>query len=71
MQHCDHDGALRYARRRFKDGTVHLCVQCTRCLDVIKTERHGGKLFLKPHDIPPGALIFDWIDPTGVQGGLF
>lgn len=68
---CSHEGSLRYARRLFTDGTTHYCVQCTRCLEVVKTQRHELRLFIKHEDIPLGAVIFDWIDPSGIQGGLF
>lgn len=59
---CNHLGALRYARR-----SSQLCVQCIRCFQAVKTERHGGKLYIKRSDIPAGAAIFDWIEPSGVQ----
>ena len=45
------------------DDAIHLCVQCSKCLKTIKTEKHGGKLFLKQSDIPPASVIFDYIDP--------
>lgn len=68
---CQHDGTLRYARRVFSNNTIHYCVQCTHCLATVKTDRHGGKLFIKHEEIPQGAVIFDWIDPDCTQGGLF
>lgn len=70
-QNCNHSNTLRYARRVFCNGSVHYCVQCTRCLDVVKTKRHENKLFIKHEEIPPGAMIFDWIDTEAAVGGLF
>lgn len=70
MQDCNHYGALRYARRVNPDGSIQFCVQCSRCFDTVKTAKHGGKLFIKHKEIPPGVLICDWIDPDSVQGGL-
>lgn len=68
---CDHKGGLRYARRIFSNGTVHFCVQCVRCLETVKTARHEGRLLIKQSEIPQGAVIFDWVDPSAAQGGLF
>jgi hypothetical protein len=68
---CNHDHSLRYARRVFSNGTVHYCVQCTRCLDVVKTARHGYRLFIRHDEIPSSAVIFEWIDPSCATGGLF
>lgn len=70
MKECSHSNALRYARRIYADGSSQFCVQCSRCFKTVKTSRHGGKLFIKHSEIPPGALICDWIDPETVQGGL-
>lgn len=61
---CNHQNSLRYARRILPNNTAQLCVQCARCLDAVKTSRHGGKLYLKQSDIPRGAVICDWIDPA-------
>jgi len=43
------------------------------CLSIIKLDRHQGRLWLKPDDIPANAPIHAWIDPDSVsgQGGLF
>lgn len=68
MQDCDHRGSRRYARRVFSNGTIHYCVQCSRCLKAVKTDRHDGKLFLKHTEIPENTPIFEWIDASG---GLF
>lgn len=71
MQECSHRGTLRYTRRIFSNGTVHYAVQCSTCFRTIKTHRHNHKLFIKHEEIPPGAVICDWIDPDTVQVGLF
>lgn len=57
---CNHDGSLRYARRIFSNGTTHYCVQCSSCLDIVKTERHGGRLFIKHEEIPHGKAIHEF-----------
>lgn len=59
---CEHNNSLRYARKILPNNTIQICVQCAVCLDAVKTARHGGRLFIKPHEIPRGAIIFDWID---------
>lgn len=62
MRDCDHEGARRYVRRVFSNGTVHICVQCTRCLDLVKMPEHDNRPFIKPGEVPPGRSIHEWID---------
>ena len=70
---CDHVGFLRYARRKFQNETIHYCVQCSQCGKVVKTKRHGGKLFIKHSEIPTGYQIHEFliVDDGSLQGGLF
>lgn len=69
---CDHNGFLRYARRTFSNGTVHYCVQCQNCRSVVKTKKHGGKLFIKHSEVPTGYQIHEFMaDDAAWQGGLF
>lgn len=62
MSNCAH---LRwqYCRRVFSNGSQHFGCQCMDCLSIIKIERHAGKLWLKPDDIPENSPIHAWIDP--------
>ena len=73
MDHmCQHQ-RWQYCRRVFSSGTVHFGAQCLDCLQIVKLDRHQGRLWLKPEDIPANAPIHAWIDHdliTG-QGGLF
>jgi len=73
MSDCDHKGFLRYARRTFKNGTVHYCVQCKNCGQVVKINRHNYRPFIKHSEIPTGYQIHEFIDTTDEawQGGLF
>jgi hypothetical protein len=73
MQQCDHKGHLRYVRRIFKNGTQHFGVQCSKCLDMVKTTRHNNKLFITLAEIPAHSTIHEYIDPelNAEQGGLF
>ena len=70
MQNCNHENT-QYVRRTFPDGTVHYGIQCLDCLDIIKTDRHEGKLFIKHNEIPAGSVIHDWVNPCEDQGDLF
>ena len=65
MAQCDHVNAKRYARRVFENGTIHYCVQCLKCLRVIKTEKHAGKLFIKHNEIPTNKKIHEFITREG------
>ncbi len=58
---CNHEN-WRYCRRVFSNKTAHFGVQCIDCLDCIKLERHGNRLWLKPDDIPPDALIHAYVE---------
>ena len=68
---CDHH-RWQYCRRTTPAGAQFFGAQCLDCLTIIKLDRHGGKLALKPADIPANAPIHAWIDPdlTTGQGGL-
>ena len=70
MKNCNHENT-QYVRRTFPDGATHYGIQCLDCLDIIKSDRHGGKLFIKHKDIPPGSVLSEWLDPESTQGGLF
>lgn len=60
---CQHD-RWQYCRRIFSNQTSHFGVQCLDCFSCIKLERHGGKLWLKPEEIPANSPIHAWIDPA-------
>lgn len=70
---CDHVDFLRYARRKFENGAIHYCVQCSNCGKVVKTKRHNGKLFIKHSEIPTGYQIHKFMHTQdgSWQGGLF
>ena len=73
MSDCDHKGFLRYARRTFTNGTVHYCVQCKNCGQVVKIGRHNYRPFIKHSEIPTGYQIHEFMDTSDEswQGGLF
>lgn len=72
MKECKHS-RWQYCRRILPNGSQHFGAQCMDCMDVIKLERHGFKLWLKTEDIPANAPIHAWIDLAAQvgQGGLF
>lgn len=67
MKDCDHHGYRVYARRTFSNGTVHYCVQCTKCLSVVKIAEHGNRPFIRHDEIPTGKKIFDFIEQEDAQ----
>lgn len=69
MRDCDHARRTVYARRVFKNGTVHYCVQCLDCLSVVKTETHGNRPWIRHDEIPTGVVIHDFDE--GGQHDLF
>jgi len=62
MRDCDHAGHRRYTRRVFANGTVHYCVQCIKCLRVVKLDEHQNRPFIRFNEIPLGKTIFQFID---------
>ena len=74
MSACSHSGTRRYARRTFDNGTVHICVQCMDCGEVVLMSRHGSRPWIRLDEVPPGEVIHDWIhrhsEPVR-QEGLF
>lgn len=62
MHDFDHAGHRVYARRTFKNGTVHFCVQCLKCLNVVKLHEHGSRPWIRADEIPAGRKIHDFID---------
>lgn len=63
MGDCDHVGRRLYVRRTFSNGSTHICVQCMRCLDLVKLAEHNHRPFIKPNEVPPGRAIHDWVSP--------
>lgn len=57
---CDHIGT--YVRRTLGDGTVHFCVQCARCLQLLKLTEHDSRPYIRVEEIPAGRTIGEWID---------
>ena len=71
---CAHSGIRRYARRTFANGTVHICVQCMDCFEVVLLQRHGNRPWIRLDEVPPGEVIHDWQErqpEPARQGGLF
>lgn len=66
MSDCDHSGRRVYARRTYPNGSIHICVQCLECLDLVKLPEHGNRAFIKPAEVPAGKAIHDWIKPEDV-----
>lgn len=66
MRTCDHRGARVYARRTLPNGTEHLCMQCIRCLSVVKAQEHGNRPYIRPDEIPADATIYAFIEPESL-----
>ena len=66
MSDCDHAGSKVYTRRVFSNGTIHYCVQCQKCLRLVKLPEHNNRPFIKPHEIPLGKTIYAFIDEDNV-----
>jgi hypothetical protein len=62
MHDCDHAGHRVYARRTFANGTVHYCIQCTRCLSVVKIPQHGNRPWIRHDEIPLGRTVHAFIE---------
>lgn len=72
MSTCSHSGTRRYARRTFQSGSVHICVQCMDCLEVLRLDRHDGRPWIRLDEVPPGEVIHDWTQrDDSRQEGLF
>ena len=67
QESCAHE-RWQYCRRILQNSTHHFGIQCLDCLSIIKLDRHVGKLWIKPEDIPSNAPIHAWIDPDAVSG---
>ena len=62
MRDCDHAGHRRYTRRVFANGTVHYCVQCIKCLRVVKLDEHDQRPWIRFNEIPTGKTIHPFIE---------
>ena len=63
MQKCDHSGPLRYVRRTNPDNSIQYAVQCAQCFELVKLDKHGGRLFIKHNEIPHGRAIYAEVKP--------
>ena len=62
MYDCDHTGHRIYTRRVFKNGSVHYCVQCKKCLKVVKLDEHQQRPWITFNEIPLGKTIHPFIE---------
>lgn len=69
MRDCDHAGETVYTRRTFRNGSVHYCIQCRNCLQVVKSPDHDFRPFIRHDEIPTGTTIHDFDE--GGQHDLF
>lgn len=67
MLDCDHAGHRVYARRVFKNGSVHFCVQCRECFRVVKMAQHGYRPWIKANEVPDGRMICPFIEPDSPE----
>lgn len=59
---CGHVGHLVYARRVFANGTNHICVQCLKCLAVVKMPEHGYRPWIRLEEVPEGMAVHAFVD---------
>lgn len=64
---CAHIGHRVYARRVFSNGTVHHCVQCVKCLSVVKMPEHGNRPWIRADEIPQGKAVHPFIETGDTQ----
>lgn len=59
MRHddCDHVGHEFYARITLPNGQNHFCIQCEKCLSIVKSEKHGKRLYIKLSEIPVDSIV--------------
>lgn len=57
MSDCDHTGREIYARLVLPNKHQHFVVQCSKCLQVIKSAKHGQRLYIKISEIPADAVV--------------
>ena len=55
----------RYCRVQTAKGDIFFSKQCLGCLELVKTDEHGGKLFLKPSEIPINETIHAFVFSEG------
>jgi len=63
VRDCDHVGHRVYTKRVFANGTTHHCVQCLRCLRVVKMPEHDMRPFIRRDEIPAGIMPRPFIEP--------
>lgn len=56
MTECAHSDLI-YVRGEKGDGAFFYATQCKTCLDLVRSNRHNGKLQLKHYEIPCGSTI--------------
>lgn len=59
---CDHVGHRVYARRIFNNGTIHHCVQCLICLQVVKLQEHDNRPWIRLDEVPAGKMIHPFLE---------
>lgn len=64
---CDHYGSKVYARRTFSNGTVHHCIQCLKCLAVVKLPEHGNRPWIRLEEVPLGRAVHAFIEREQMQ----
>ncbi len=64
---CDHASSKVYARRTFLNGSVHHCVQCIRCLAVVKLPQHRNRPWIKLEEVPLGRAVHAFIEEGQAQ----
>jgi hypothetical protein len=57
---CNHE-RRQYCRVQTPSGHLIFSIQCLDCLELIKTQKHHDKLFLKPSEIPLNETIHAFI----------
>lgn len=67
MHDCDHNGSRVYARRRLPDGSIHICVQCVRCLQLVRLPEHNNRPYLSLAEVPAGRSVYDWIEQADAK----
>jgi hypothetical protein len=64
---CDHFAGKVYARKTFANGTVHTCVQCIRCLAVVRLPEHNMRPWIRLDEVPLGRVVHAFIEEGQAQ----
>lgn len=64
---CDHASSKVYARKTFKNGSIHHCIQCLRCMAVVRLPEHSNRPWIRLEEVPLGRAVHAFIEEGQAQ----